>query len=68
MKTIVYLCQNQISNLLIGVENDSKNKDFLSSRIGVFKNHSKNTLKMNLKIGVFENNYKKKPMKIVLNF
>jgi hypothetical protein len=23
---------------------------------------------MNLKIGVFENNYKKKPMKIVLNF
>jgi hypothetical protein len=71
---------SQVSNLLIllslqnvylffsAVENDSKNEDFLSSRIRVFKNHSKNTLKTNLKIGVFENYSKKKPMQLVLNF
>ncbi len=80
LKTNNLFKPNQVSNLLIrfslqnfqlifsAVENDSKNEDFLSSRIGVFKNHSKNALKTNLKFGVIENNSKKKPMKLVLNF
>jgi hypothetical protein len=71
---------NKVSSLLISfslqnfqlifsaVENDSKMKTFISSRIGVFKNHSKNTQKTNLKIGAFENDSKKKPTKLVLNF
>ena len=50
------------------VANDSKNEDFLSSRIRVLKYHSKYTLKTNLKIGVIENNSKKKPTKLMLNF